>query len=113
MKKTTPEELAFHLRLVARDDPRASDELASWLYLDLIQELQAREHISTPDDMIAEAVGDAILDYCENPEQFEPERGSLRGYLLMKARSDLHNMLARLQRQNRVKRKGVEIHLVS
>jgi RNA polymerase sigma factor (sigma-70 family) len=114
MKKATPEELAFHRRLVAQDDPQAPDELASWLYFDLIRELRAREHISVPDDSIEEAVGDAILDYCENPEQFNPERGSLRGYLLMKARSDVHDMLARMRRQTRVKGpKGQEIRLVS
>lgn len=97
--KATPDEFALHQRLVARNDPTAPDELARWLYFDLIRDLRAKEHYSVRDEVIEEAVGNAILKYCQRPAMYNVELASLRGFLLMAAHGDVLNALARERRQ--------------
>lgn len=96
--KATPEEYAFHQRLLADDDPTAPDELAQWLYGLLVRETYARVcaeaaggSASVDRDLVEEAVGNALLDYIEAPERYKPERASLQRYLVMAAYRDFQN----------------------
>jgi hypothetical protein len=108
--KATPDEFALHQRLVARVDPEAPDDLARWLYFDLIRELRAKEHYKVRDDVIEEAVGTAILNYCQAPEMYNLELATLRGFLLMAAQRDARNSVARERRQYQHQLRHVSIY---
>ncbi len=97
--KATSEEYAMHQRLLANDDPIASAELAEWLYESLVRDTSARARAGAAGGagaidlvLVEEAVGQALLDYIEAPERFDPVRASLRGYLVMAAYRDFQNM---------------------
>lgn len=97
--KATPEELQFHQRILARNDPIVWDQLATWLYPTLVQDLRRRVHQATDPALVEEAVGEAFLNYCRSPERYNPQLISLRSFLLMEAEHDLRNALARERRQ--------------
>ena len=96
--KATPQEYQFHQRLCARGDPTAFAELAERLYDSLVQDV--RQHAGHHGDpmLIEEAVGQALLDYHDKPEHYDPDRGGLQGYLVMAAYRDFQNARAREQR---------------
>lgn len=97
--KATPEELQFHERILARNDPLVWDQLATWLYPILVQDLRKRVHQGTDPVFVEASVGEAFLDYCRNPELYNPQLNSLRSFLLMAAERDLKNALALERRQ--------------
>jgi DNA-directed RNA polymerase specialized sigma24 family protein len=97
--KATPEELQFHQRIMARNDPIVWDQLATWLYPILVQNLRKRVHQEIDPVLAEEAVGEAFLNYCRNPERYNPQLNSLRGFILKEAEYDLKNALARERRQ--------------
>lgn len=97
--KATPEELQFHQRILARNDPIAWDQLATWLYPILVQDLRKRVHQGTDPVLTEEAIGEAFLNYCRNPERYNPQLNSLRSFILKEAEYDLKNALARERRQ--------------
>ncbi|MDQ3929706.1 MAG: hypothetical protein M3328_11250 [Chloroflexota bacterium] len=92
--KCTPEEYAFHQRVLARD-PVAFSELAEWLYASLVRDTgrRARSHAGATVDMtlVEEAVGEALLNYNDAPERYDPEQAGLHAYLVMSAYRDFQN----------------------
>ncbi len=108
--KATPEEYAFHQRLVAHDAPTASAELAAWLYQPLVRETYARAcaglagNTAVDRDLVEEAVGQALLDYIDAPERYDPELASLQRYLVMAAYRDFQNMNKKESRRTRSQR---------
>jgi RNA polymerase sigma-70 factor (ECF subfamily) len=53
------------------------------------------------DTIIQDAATDAILNYAERPRQFDPAKSKLFSYLVMAARGDLRNALAKQRRRER------------
>ncbi|HLW00261.1 MAG TPA: hypothetical protein VKT82_16460 [Ktedonobacterales bacterium] len=109
--KATPEEYAWHQRLLAYDDSTAPAEMAEWLYEALMRETYARVcatavgGVSSVDTaLVEEAVGQALLDYLEGPERYDPELASLQRYLVMAAHRDFQNMSQKEARQTRSQR---------
>lgn len=96
--KATPQEYHFHRRVCARGDPTAFAELAEWLYDPLVQDVHKRAGNHADPIFVEEAVGQALLDYHDKPESYDPNRGSLQGYLVMAAYRDFQNAWARENR---------------
>src|SRR5258708_27455288 len=101
----TPQESQVHQGLSARGDPIAFAELAEWLYDALVQDVRKRAGYQADPVLVEEAVGQALLDYHDRPERYDPSRMSLQSYLVMSAHRDFQNAWAREHR--------VQIHQVS
>jgi hypothetical protein len=99
--RCTPEEYAFHQRVLARD-PVAFSQLAEWLYATLVQDTgrRARSRSGKAVDMtlVEEAVGEALLDYNDAPERYDPEQATLHAYLVMAAYRDFQNAASKERR---------------
>ena len=104
--QATLQEYEFHRRLCARDDPVAFAELAEWLYDTLVQDVRKRAGYQADPILVEEAVGQALLDYHDRPEGYDPGRISLRSYLVMAAYGDFRNAFAR---ENRVQAHQVSL----
>ncbi len=99
--RATAEEYAFHQRILD-GDPIAFAELAEQLYVELVRRSLARARRTYPhaDPVLAEeAVGQALLDYNDHPERFDPHRSSLPEYLVMAAFRDFENLHAKEARR--------------
>ncbi|SRR6266567_1760944 len=96
--QATPQEYQFHQRLCARGDPIAFAELAEWLYDALVQDVRKRAGYQADPVLVEEAIGQALLDYHDRPEVYDPGRISLRSYLVMAAYGDFRNAFAREHR---------------
>ncbi len=96
--KATGEELSFHRRILARNDPIAFAELADALYASLVQQVCKRAGAHADQTLVEEAVGQALLDYHDRPDSYNPERASLRSYLVMAAHRDFLNAVAKERR---------------
>ncbi len=96
--KATGEELSFHRRILARNDPIAFAELADALYSSLVQTVCKRVGAHADPVLVEEAVGQALLDYHDRPASYNPERSGLRSYLVMAAHRDYLNAAAKEQR---------------
>lgn len=96
--QATLQEYQFHQRLCARDDPIAFAELAECLYDTLVQDVRKRAGFQADPILVEEAVGQALLDYHDRPEGYDPGRISLRSYLVMAAYGDFRNAFAREHR---------------
>ena len=96
--QTTPQEYQFHQRLCARGDPTAFAELAECLYDSLVQDVRKRAGYQADPVLVEEAVGEALLDYYDKPERYDPGRMSLHDYLTMSAYRDFQNAWARERR---------------
>lgn len=103
--QATPQEYQFHQRLCTRSDPIAFAELADWLYSELVQDVRKRAGYAADPILIEEAVGQALLDYRDKPERYDPHRMDLQGYLVMSAYRDFQNARAREER--------VQLHQIS
>jgi hypothetical protein len=97
--KATPKEHSFHQRLLAQDDPTAFAELAEWLYVPLVQATRMRAGAGADPALVEEAVGQALLDYNEAPERYDPTRATLQSYLTMVAYRDYQNARAKESRR--------------
>jgi len=82
-------------RLLA-EDPVAS-EVFCVHYLPLLTRRLQAKYRTTDEDLVQQAVTEALLDHIERPARFDPTRRSLRGYLLMAAERDLQNLRAHWQ----------------
>jgi DNA-directed RNA polymerase specialized sigma24 family protein len=72
--------------------------MAEAVYMWLQRRLQASIPYASSDD-VADVAADSVIKYVRDPGRYEPARGkSVAGYLLMDARSDLLNLLARRRR---------------
>jgi hypothetical protein len=96
--KATLQEYHYHRRICARGDPTAFAELAAWLYDPLVQDVRKRAGNNADPTLVEEAVGQALLNYHDKPESFDPDRGGLQGYLVMAAYRDFQNAQAREHR---------------
>lgn len=96
--KATAQEYDFHQRILARDDPIAFAALAEWLYSPLVEDVYRRSGANADAALVEEAVGEALLDYHDAPERYDPSRASLRSYLVMAAYRDFQNAQARERR---------------
>jgi hypothetical protein len=96
--QATSQEYQFHQRLCARADPIAFAELAEWLYDALVQDVRKRAGHQADPILVEEAVGQALLDYHDRPDSYDPCRMSLHGYLAMSAYRDFQNVCARERR---------------
>jgi hypothetical protein len=96
--QATSQEYQFHLRLCARDDPIAFAELAESLYAGLVQDVRRRASYDADPILVEEAVGQALLDYRDKPDRYDPTRLSLRKYLIMSAYRDFQNATAKEHR---------------
>ena len=104
--QATPQEYQFHQRLCARGDPIAFAELAEWLYDALVQDVGKRAGYQADPVLVEEAVGEALLDYHDKPERYDPGRMGLHGYLVMSAYRDFQNAWAR---EHRVQARQVSV----
>ena len=81
-----------------KGDPTAPSEFAEssmgWL-LDRLRQ----EYRNVDDELIYDAVTETILALILKPATYDPKRGRLDSYLLMSARADLRNALAREKRR--------------
>jgi RNA polymerase sigma-70 factor (ECF subfamily) len=90
-------ELALHDRLLS-GDPAATAEAAEALLDALAGRLRrARPDVQDP-QLVEDAAIEAVLGYLKQPERYDPHRASLMGYLLMAAKRDLSNLLAKERR---------------
>lgn len=99
--KATAQEYDFHQRMCAHGDPTAFVELAERLYHPLILDVQRRAGSNADAVLIEEAVGQALLDYHDRPESYQPTLGTLQRYLAMVAYRDFQNACAKEQRLKR------------
>lgn len=105
--KATPEEYDFHQRICARDDPIAFAELAEQLYHALLYAVSQRAGAGADSTLIEEAVGQALLDYHDQPLHYDPHLKSLQGYLAMAAYRDFQNAQAK---ENRVRGHQISLY---
>jgi hypothetical protein len=96
--KATAQEYDFHQRILARDDPIAFVALAEELYCPLVQDVSRRAGSNADSTLVEEAVGQALLNYHDRPERYDPLRASLQSYLAMAAYRDFQNAQAKEQR---------------
>jgi hypothetical protein len=102
----SPEEaLGLHQRLLARD-PTAPDELVV-CYLESLIRWMVERNPAIAEDLIADAVGDALLALIHNPASYQPTLGGLEAYLRMSALGDLRNRL-RSEAKHRIGRQSLE-----
>src|SRR5437868_4633421 len=91
--RATPQEMAFHTRVMSSEDPTAFAELCEWLYARLVAETKARAGADADPIVVEEAVGQALLNYEQRPEQYNPEKMGLERYLIMAAHRDFQNAM--------------------
>lgn len=96
--KATAEEYDFHQRILARDDPVAFAAFAELCYDSLVQDVRRRAGSRADPMLVEEAVGEALLDYHDSPERYDPKRASLQSYLSMAAYRDFQNASAKERR---------------
>jgi RNA polymerase sigma-70 factor (ECF subfamily) len=82
-------------------DPVAPAVLAMTYLVPVVERLQASSPGVGDDTLIQDAATDAILNYAERPTQFDPAKSKLFPYLVMAARGDLRNALAKRRRRER------------
>lgn len=97
--KATPEEEALHQRLLVRDRLAAVD-LANLLYDTLVRAVRARVDQTTDPELIEDAVVEALMSYVDDPQRYDPQKGTLKVYLTIVAHSDLKNALRKARRRN-------------
>ncbi|HYP38993.1 MAG TPA: hypothetical protein VEX13_01410 [Chloroflexia bacterium] len=81
--------------MLAQGDPTAFAELCEMLYEPLVQDMKRRAGRDADPDLVEEAVGKALLSYEARPQQYDPNKLSLRGYLVMSANGDYQNAIAK------------------
>ncbi len=85
-------------RQALRGSPTVSGEAWELFHDRILASL--RPNFKVLDDAaISTAVTDVILDYAKRPQQYDPERLSLRGYLRMAVQGDLLNLLEKQTRE--------------
>ncbi len=89
----------LHSRMLARD-PTAPADLCE-RYLIAITARLGRRFPNVDEHKIEDAAADALLNYAEHPERFDPARSPLAAYLYMSARGDLLNWLEQEKRRRK------------
>lgn len=104
-------EKTIHQRLIEHD-PVASVELVEFYIESIVRRLTSLFPKLDDPHFVHDAVVDALLNYVQHPERFNPIRGKLSAYLFMSARGDLLNRLkseAR-RRAREMRLEDVELH---
>lgn len=96
--KATAEEYNFHCRILARNDPTAFVTFVEHVYTALVQRTQRRAGSRADAVLVEEAVGQALLDYHDAPQHYDPDRADLHSYLAMAAYHDFQNAQAKEER---------------
>lgn len=91
----------IHQRLLRRD-PTASAECAEAVIGPTTSQLQIRFPKLRGTDVLADAVTDAVMSYLKRPEQYDPSKRGLLGFLVMAAEGDLRNALAKHRRRRNI-----------
>ncbi|GAK61105.1 hypothetical protein U27_01003 [Candidatus Vecturithrix granuli] len=115
MASATDYERQLHERLLQKEET-ASAELCCHFLEPLIQRFKRIfwDVALRDETLICDAVTDALLNYIDNPSQYDPQRRSLEGYLKMSAEGDLKNALDKeKRRQEHFEKKPVELSLIS
>ncbi|QGJ70636.1 Hypothetical protein PBC10988_23340 [Planctomycetales bacterium 10988] len=102
----------LHQRLLA-EDPTAPPEIATLLLTPLCEDLRRKYSSRRYVDFIHHAVEDALINYFQRPEQYNPTKGELQVYLRMSALGDLRNALRKEQRFQEKFQSGVEISQIA
>ena len=98
-----PDETWFqqiHERLLAEDHV-ASAELAEQVLDDLVRALCSKFPNLPDADLAVDAAVDSLMSYIKRPNQFDPTKRGLFGFLMMAAEKDLLNSLAKIKRQKK------------
>jgi RNA polymerase sigma-70 factor (ECF subfamily) len=90
---------SWHARLLDRD-PDAPRQLAAMLLKDVPRIARARTHC-WDSEAIGQMVDDAVLNYLERPERFDPDLGDLPHYVAQAATNRLKNWLRHENTQHR------------
>ncbi len=98
-------EKSIHQRLIGRD-PVAPAELVEACIEPMVRRLAGLFPKLDDPHFVRDAVIDALLNYVEHPERFDPNRGKLSSYLYMSARGDLLNRL-----KSETRRRAREVRL--
>ena len=87
------EDLALHLRLLAGDATAPEECVRRW-FAALIKRLSASysDIAAADEDLVQMAAEEALLNYIDQPERFDPQRSALDTYLFFSARGDLLNL---------------------
>ncbi len=104
----------IHERLLA-GDVTAPAELVDILLEPLLDRL-TRKYPNLHDPyLLPDAVTDALMSYIKRPEQFDPSKRSLLGFLEMAAEGDLLNALAKdkRRRQKEIPSENVELEVAA
>ena len=96
--KATLEEYDFHCRILARNDPTVFATFVERVYTALVQRTQRRAGPRADAVLVEEAVGQALLDYHDAPQRYDPNRADLHSYLAMAAYHDFQNAQAKEER---------------
>lgn len=89
--------LALHARLVD-NDPTAAAVLVDLLSEPLINKLKRHPQAKGFQHLVLDAVEDALVSYIKRPEQYQPAKRGLWGYLVMSATGDLLNLVEKERR---------------
>jgi RNA polymerase sigma-70 factor, ECF subfamily len=88
-----------HERLL-HGDPTASAECAEAVVGPLTKRLEKRFPHLRGSDLLVDAVTDSVHSYLGRPDQYDPARRGLLGFLAMAAEGDLKNALAKWHRRS-------------
>jgi RNA polymerase sigma-70 factor (ECF subfamily) len=106
---TQQDALALHGRLLARD-PTAGNDLAE-AYLELLVVWLGETNPRAPEDIRAEAAGEAIVNFIRHPEKYSPQRQTLEVFLRLSARADLRNLFRNERRHARGRKSWKSVEL--
>lgn len=99
-------------RRIGDGDPTAPADLAENM-LKSIKAILAKKWPSLPNqDLLDDAVVDAFISYIKRPDQYHPEKRSLKGYLVMSAEGDLKNLLESHKRRNTREISATDVELL-
>src|SRR6266545_349485 len=90
----------IHARLLA-GDPTAPAELVESIRSPLFEGLRRKYPKLANSELLLDAVTDSLMSYIKRPEQFDPAKRGLLGFLVMAADGDLLNALAKQTRRQR------------
>lgn len=93
---------ALHARLLAGDDPGVTAEISESFFPILCADLKLKFSRLPDQHQLLTVAGDALLSYFDNPNKFDPAKGTLLGYLY---RDAYWNVIDKL----RVPEKSVEL----
>ncbi len=97
----------LHLQLLA-GDPTAQAEIACRLFVRIREDLKRKYPSDRFDELVNHAAGEALHNYFQRPEQYDPQKAELTTYLRMSAFGDLKNALRTERNLQEKFRTGVE-----